>query len=130
MVIENRRFAVHQLLHPTLARESVMRAASPIAIRTAEWADVPALERLAALETAPAAAVELAEQAHNGDVLVAESGGRVVAALTVRDGLAVADPFVRTAGLVRLLRAHASQLARERRRRGRSGLPVLRPRLP
>lgn len=106
--------------------------ASPIAIRTAEWADVPALERLAALETAPAAAVELAEQTHAGDVLVAESGGRVVAALAVRDGLAVSDPFVRIAALVRLLRAHASQLARERRRRRRRrfGLPVLRPRLP
>jgi hypothetical protein len=117
---------VHQLLHPILARESAAAT-----IRAAEARDVPALERLAALETAPVAARELAEQADTGDVLVAESGGRVVAALAMRDGLAVADPFARTGSLVRPLRDRASELARARRaRRPRFGLPVLRPRLP
>src|SRR5207248_67036 len=118
--------------HPALARESALRAAaradSPVAIRAAEAADVYALERLAALDTAPLAAVELAEQAPAGGVLVAESGGRIVAALALKDGLAVADPLAHTAAIVRLLRVRASQLARARRPR-RFGLGALRPRL-
>jgi hypothetical protein len=117
------------MLHPVLARESALREAAnrhpALAIRAAEASDMPALERLAALETAPAAAVELAEQTRSGGVLVAESGGRVVAALGLRDGLAVADPFVRTAAVVRLLRVRARELARERH----PGLAFLRPRL-
>jgi hypothetical protein len=108
--------AVHQLLHPALAREASLRAATrpfeEVAIRAADTTDIPALERLAALDTAPAAAVELPARVRAGGVLVAESGGRVVAALGLRDGLAIADPFVRSAQLVRLLRFRASQLAR------------------
>jgi hypothetical protein len=105
---------VYQMLHPVLAREKALRAAGgpvrEVSIRAAEAVDV--------------AAVELAEQAPLGGVLVAESGGRVIAALAIGDGLAVADPFVRTASIVRLLRARAAQLARERRPRR---LRVLRP---
>jgi hypothetical protein len=122
---------VHQMLHPILARQSAERAAAAaahsIAVRAADPADVPVLERLAALDTAPIAAVERAEQVRDGGVLVAESGGRVVAALGLRDGLAVADPFARTASVVALLRMRAAELARARAPRFR--LPRLRPRL-
>jgi hypothetical protein len=107
--------AVHQLLHPALVREASLRAARPqpeVAIRAADTADIPEIERLAALDTSPLAAVELPARVRAGGVLVAESGGRVLAALGVRDGLAIADPFVRSAQLVRLLRLRASQLAR------------------
>jgi hypothetical protein len=126
--------SVYSLLHPVLARDEALRLAlrssAPVAIRVAEAADASALERLAALDTAPIAALELAEEAHGGGVLVADSGGRVLAALRLSDGLAVADPFVRTAALVSLLRARARELAREGRRPRRFALPVLRPRLP
>jgi hypothetical protein len=125
---------MYSLLHPVLARDEALRLAMqtsrPVSIRAADGADASALERLAALDTAPVAAIELAEQAHAGDILVAESGGRILAALRLSDGLAVADPFVRTASLVRMLRVRAAQIARERPRRRRLGLPVLRPRLP
>jgi hypothetical protein len=107
---------VHQLLHPALVRDASLRAAArtlpSVAVRAADTADIPALERLAALDTAPAAAVDLPARVRAGGVLVADSGGRVVAALGLRDGLAIADPFVRSASLVRLLRLRASQLAR------------------
>lgn len=124
---------MYSLLHPVLARDEALRLAlrtsAPVSIRAAEAADASALERLAAVDSAPVAAVELAEEAHAGGVLVAESGGRILAALRLSDGLAIADPFVRTASLVRLLRARAADLARERRR-PRRGLAILRPRLP
>jgi hypothetical protein len=50
---------------------------------------------------------ELAEldgkHAPHGDVLLAEAGGRLVAAIGM-DGAVIADPFERTADVVRLLR--------------------------
>jgi hypothetical protein len=121
---------VYQLLHPVLARDEAlrlaMRSGSPVTVRAAAGADASALERLASLDTAPVAALELSEQAHAGGILVAESGGRVLAALRLSDGLAIADPFVRSASLVKLLRQHAGELARGRRR---TGFALLRPRL-
>ncbi|MEA2364386.1 MAG: hypothetical protein QOD71_3531 [Thermoleophilaceae bacterium] len=58
---------------------------------------------------------ELAEldgkRAPNGDVLLAEVQGRLVAAIGM-DGTVVADPFERTAAVVGVLRA---QIADERR---------------
>jgi len=42
-----------------------------------------------------------------GDVLVAESCGRLVAALELESGRSVADPFERTADVVELLRMRA-----------------------
>jgi hypothetical protein len=71
-----------------------------IAIRRADASDAQALWRLAALDNAPAP--------HAGpDVLVAEVGGRIVAAVD-RDR-AIADPFQRTAELVELLSLRAAQ---------------------
>ena len=72
-----------------------------IAIRWAGPADEQAVERLAALETM--------EPPH-GDLLVAEAGHEIVAALPVAGGPALADPFMRTAEIVELLALRARQL--------------------
>jgi hypothetical protein len=54
----------------------------------------------------------------HGDVLLAELDGRLVAAIGM-DGAVIADPFERTAGVVRALRAQVSgqRDGRPRRRR-------------
>ena len=74
---------------------------SPIAIRRATAADAPALERLAALDSA---------RAPQGDVLLAEVGGEPRAAVAIATGAAVADPFRPTADIVALLRLRAATL--------------------
>ena len=71
---------------------------SPVAIRPALPTDRRALSRLAELDSAPLLL---------GPVLVAEVGGRIVAARGIRSGAQIADPFVRTADLLRLLELHA-----------------------
>jgi hypothetical protein len=73
-----------------------------IAIRAATPADGPVLTRLAALDSAPVPF---------GPVLIAEVGGEARAALALRDGSVVADPFARTAELVQLLKVHAASVA-------------------
>lgn len=80
-----------------------------IAIRPACRADEPALERLAALDSARA----LAEP-----ILVASVDGEVRAALSLADGRAIADPFERTAELVALLSVRATGSVRRREPRG------------
>lgn len=47
--------------------------------------------------------------APQGEALIAEVDGRLVAAVGVRDGASVADPFVLTADTVELLEARAEQ---------------------
>src|SRR4051794_1703279 len=85
-----------------------------IVIRRADASDARALSRLAALDSA---AAPLA----GPDVLIAEVSGQIVAA--VHDGLAIADPFRPSAGLVELLHTRERQLSspepavRSRRRR-------------
>ena len=79
-------------------------------IRFANATDQAALERLAQLDSA---AVPAAPQ------LVAIEDGRLVAALSARDGAAVADPFSPSAGSLDLLRARARQLGTTPRVRGR-----------
>ena len=73
-----------------------------ISIRAATHGDGPALARLAALDSSPVPF---------GPVLLAEIDGRPAAALSVRDGNIVGDPFVRTADLADLLRMHARATA-------------------
>lgn len=73
---------------------------TPLTIRLAE-AREPAVDRLRALDGGEVA---------DGPRLVAELDGRPVAALELRTGAAVADPFVLTAPLVELLRVRAAQL--------------------
>jgi hypothetical protein len=72
-------------------------------IRPASAADEPAIARLSALDE---------HVLPHGERLVGELGGRVVAALDVRSGDAVADPFVPTTGLVELLGLRAAQVRR------------------
>jgi hypothetical protein len=70
-------------------------------IRQADPVDEEAIRRLAALDSA--------ERPH-GDVLVAESGDELVAALPVAGGRPVADPFRPTSDAIELLRLRARQL--------------------
>ena len=72
-----------------------------ISIHPATASDRPAVERLAALDSAAVPA---------GEVLIAEVGGEPVAAIEVATGSTVADPFRRTAGPVDLLTVRARHL--------------------
>jgi hypothetical protein len=72
-----------------------------ITIRLGSQADDAALERLAGLDSTVAPAAP---------VLIAEVNGRMRAALSLRDGRSVADPFVATSGIVQLLASRARQL--------------------
>ena len=69
-----------------------------ITLRPAHIGDDASLDRLAALDSRRLPA---------GDLIVAESDGRIVAAVSEPTLEAVADPFVRTANAVTLLRRHA-----------------------
>ena len=80
----------------------------PITVRPAYAGDETALARLAALDSAPVPIAPL---------LVAEVQGELRAALSLRDGSTVADPFHYTAVHVDLLRARA-EMQRPSRRRG------------
>lgn len=84
---------------------------APITIRLAYADDFTALGRLAALDSAPIPP---------RPVLLAEVDGELRAALSLRDGSAVADPFHLTNDLVALLRARAvAGAARHRAPRAR-----------
>lgn len=74
-----------------------------VAIRPAYPDDAAALERLARLDS---------QRPLSGPVLIAERDGRLLAALSTRDGKTIADPFSPTADLVALLRVHAVDAAR------------------
>jgi hypothetical protein len=91
-------------------------------VRYAHAGDRQAIVRLAQLDSA---------REPTGPVLVAECAGGVVAALALAGGDPIADPFVRTAELVQLLRVRGAQLgsaswARRRRLRDRA-TRLLRP---
>jgi hypothetical protein len=73
----------------------------PLAIRLSTSDDLPALTRLAALDSA---------EVPFRPMLVAEAGDGIVAALSLRGGAAIADPFRPTAPIVQLLRLRAEQL--------------------
>ena len=76
-------------------------------IRRADLADLAALDRLAALDS---------QSAPTGDVLVAEVGGELWAALELSSGRAIADPFRPSGDLVDLLRMQARPTAATARR--------------
>jgi hypothetical protein len=79
---------------------------STLTIRRASGSDAVALQDLATLDSAVAP---------GGDVLVAEVGSELWAAVEVESGAAVADPFRPTADLVELLRFRAEAIRSERR---------------
>jgi hypothetical protein len=72
-----------------------------LALRIAGPDDASALLRLAALDDAPAL---------DSPVLLALLDGAAIAAISLRDGRVVADPFRPTADIVRLLVLRARQL--------------------
>ena len=78
---------------------SMTTLTSPITIRLATGEDRIALLRLAALDSA--------EAAPPGRLLLAEVDGDVRAALSLDDGSAIADPFHPTLAILELLRTHA-----------------------
>ena len=74
---------------------------APITIRPAAVKDAPAIARLAVLD---------GHRLPAGEQLVAEAGGRILAAVEVGSGTTVADPFQPTAGIARLVALRAKQL--------------------
>ena len=81
-------------------------SADAVTLRLSRPADDRALEELAQLDTAGPP---------HGPHLVAEVGGVLRAAISLNNGLVIADPFHRTTALVDLLRARANpQLADQR----------------
>jgi hypothetical protein len=85
-----------------------MTTSPSVLIRAARGSDGPALEALAALDSATVPA---------GSLLVAEADGVLLAALSERTGERIADPFRPTRDLVALLELRA---ARARGHGGRS----------
>ena len=89
----------------------------PLTIKLSTEADRDRIERLAELDGG---------RAPHGDVLLAEVNGRLLAAVGM-DGTAVSDPFERSAGVVRLLRAEVRGTKRRTRARRRGWLGRLLP---
>ena len=73
-----------------------------VTIRLAEPSEWDAVDRLAQLDSAP--------PPPRDSLLVAEVGGELRAAISVRNGYAVANPFVPSGEHIELLRARAAQL--------------------
>jgi hypothetical protein len=73
-----------------------------LTIRYATAADTFAIRRLAVLDSS---------SPPTGDVLLAEMGDELWAALSIDEGTAIADPFRPSADLVDLLRLRANGLA-------------------
>jgi hypothetical protein len=110
---------------------AIATAAPSVLIRAARGSDGAALARLAELDSA---------EVPGGALLVAESDGRLVAAIATATDDVIADPFLPTADVVALLRlraagAHAGRSRRPAaRRRGharrrRSGGLAAQPRI-
>ena len=77
-----------------------MTSTASITIRHATAADEADLTRVAALDSS---------RVPSGELLVAELDGRVVAALSIDTGAAVADPFEHPASIVDSMRAQARE---------------------
>jgi hypothetical protein len=93
--------------------------ADELVVRAARYEDAAALEDLAALDSA--------RPLGGGHVLVGELDGRIVAAVSMHDGRAIADPFVRSDDIVGMLRLHASGKRPARARVRRPWVPRLAP---
>jgi hypothetical protein len=83
-----------------------------LTVRPSRQSDESGLARLAALDSA---------KPLHGPALVAEADSRLLAALPLGSGRAIADPFEPTAELVELLQLHKAQLAEGRGGRGARG---------
>jgi hypothetical protein len=78
-----------------------MSVHNDLSLRFATDDDARRLRTLAQLDSAPVP---------SGPMLIAEIDGRLVAALPLDGGAAIADPFRRSADIVALLRMRAAQL--------------------
>jgi hypothetical protein len=96
-------------------------ATSTITIRTAYSDDDVAVTRLAQLDSA--------DQLPPRPLLLAEVDGELRAALSLRDGSTIADPFFPTVDLLALLHKHASVTGATAVRRHRPRARALRLRL-
>jgi hypothetical protein len=97
------------LCHDRRILNSTMNSqTAQITIRPGYADDYDALARLAALDSSPAVPPR--------PVLLVEVDGALRAALSLRDGSCIADPFFPTAGLLVLLRAHAEGEGESERR--------------
>jgi hypothetical protein len=83
------------------------RQRGKLELRAAADADMPALVRLARLDSS---------RPPVGTILVAEEDGEIVAALAAGDGAIIANPFRATAPIVAMLRLRAEQLNPRTRR--------------
>jgi hypothetical protein len=90
-----------------------------LVVRRARSSDNDALATLAALDSS---------RPLTGERMIAEVDDRIVAAVSLHDGRAVADPFVPTGDVVEVLRVHTAG-ARSAAARGRRRMPRLVPRL-
>ncbi|HYZ80359.1 MAG TPA: hypothetical protein VE571_03775 [Solirubrobacteraceae bacterium] len=88
-------------------------AEATVTLRFGCFDDAPDLLRLAQLDSA---------EPVSEPILVGEVSGQIVAAVSLADGRAIADPFMLSAGVVELLRARARQLEGADRRRWRRAL--------
>jgi hypothetical protein len=84
-------------------------ATDQVTIRSSTSGDLPAIRRLAAIDSAAVP---------SGQLLLAEVNGDLVAALAVADGRVIADPFVLTSAIVGLLRDHGRRPVHAGRRSG------------
>ena len=89
------------LMTTTKENSPMSTSTDTVTIRRAGSQDGVALKLLAMLDSSRPLA---------GPVLVAESAGLVLAAISLKDGRVVADPFFPTADLVALLRARAARI--------------------
>jgi hypothetical protein len=96
-----------------LAANRRARVLEAVTVRLAAAADSPALNRLAQLDSA---------SAPSHPILLAELSGQPVAAVSLADGVVIADPFVPTAEVVALLKLRARQLRRAGTGAARAGV--------
>jgi hypothetical protein len=92
-------------------------SADAVTLRLSRSADDRALEELAQLDGARPA---------HGPHLVAEVDGVLRAAISLTDGVVIADPFHRTAAIVQLLRARANPQPSDQRTFRRAPTSLLR----
>lgn len=111
-------------MYTNQTHESITETMTGLTIRPAREGDAAGLRRLAQRDSAMVPA---------GALLVAESEGRMLAAISIDDGALIADPFERTLDASELLRRRAAQLKGSRsrgllRRPRRRAVPRLAPR--
>ncbi len=99
----SRHLLVVPAASPVSATPRLQPRWSPLVIRLAVASDETELRRLAHMDSA---------RPLSGQTLLAEQGGSVIAALSLDDGAAIADPFVASADAVAMLRVRAEQLNR------------------